>query len=135
MANLSEHAPDKITVPTEELHAYETALVAFLSAVHVIAAQLEQEGHRLTASLKAELHSVLRSANIPLFSVPEGWLAARPHTSLTSGFAVRIPFRDLLFHCGKRYPEVNTIERSGTAPRILRLFRRFCKDLRRGPRC
>jgi hypothetical protein len=50
---------DNITVSTEELQAYETALLAFLDATRIMAAQLEQEGHALGAPLRAELHKAI----------------------------------------------------------------------------
>jgi hypothetical protein len=47
------------TQPPNDLQAYETAFHALLSAVHVIAARLQAEGHALTAPLKAELHKAV----------------------------------------------------------------------------
>ena len=44
---------------SKDLQTYEAAVLAFLSSAHVIAAQLEQESHRLTAPLKAELHKAV----------------------------------------------------------------------------
>jgi hypothetical protein len=59
MTNLSEHAPDNITVPIKELQDYEAAILAFLAAAHVIAAKLSHEGHALAVPLKTELRKAV----------------------------------------------------------------------------
>lgn len=50
---------NRITLLAEDVQNYEAAMLALLSAVHTVAAQLDRENHPVAAPLKAELRKAI----------------------------------------------------------------------------